>query len=90
MFPSLYEGFGLPPVEALALGTPVVASYAASMPEVLMDRAKYFSNNKNELKNMLLNLEKDLHEFPHELSEYQKENYRFSVAAKKILNLIRR
>lgn len=90
VFPSLYEGFGLPPVEALALGTPVVASYAASMPEVLMDRAKYFSNNKNELKNMLLNLEKDLHEFPHELSEYQKENYRFSVAAKKILNLIRR
>lgn len=35
VFPSLYEGFGLPPLEALACGTPVVASTAASLPEVL-------------------------------------------------------
>ena len=36
-YPSLYEGFGLPPLEAMALGTPVVASSAASLPEVLGD-----------------------------------------------------
>ncbi len=36
-FPSLYEGFGLPPLEAMACGTPVVASNAASMPEVVGD-----------------------------------------------------
>jgi glycosyltransferase involved in cell wall biosynthesis len=35
VFPSLYEGFGLPPLEALACGTPVVASHAASLPEVV-------------------------------------------------------
>lgn len=35
VFPSLYEGFGLPPLEALACGTPVVASDVASLPEVV-------------------------------------------------------
>jgi len=37
--PSLYEGFGLPPLEAMANGTPVVASNTASLPEVLDDAA---------------------------------------------------
>lgn len=35
LFPTLYEGFGLPPVEALACGTPVIASDSPCMPEVL-------------------------------------------------------
>ncbi len=39
LFPSLYEGFGLPPLEAMACGTPVIASSAASLPEVLGDAA---------------------------------------------------
>jgi glycosyltransferase involved in cell wall biosynthesis len=37
VYPSLYEGFGLPILEAMASGTPVIASHAASMPEVLGD-----------------------------------------------------
>jgi glycosyltransferase involved in cell wall biosynthesis len=37
VFPSRYEGFGLPPLEALACGTPVVGSDAASLPEVVGD-----------------------------------------------------
>jgi|SRR5450755_1723262 len=39
VFPSLYEGFGLPPLEAMAAGTPVVASNVSSLPEVLGDAA---------------------------------------------------
>jgi glycosyltransferase involved in cell wall biosynthesis len=39
LFPSLYEGFGLPPVEAMACGAPVIASDAPCMPEVLGDAA---------------------------------------------------
>ncbi len=34
VFPSLYEGFGLPPLEAMASGTPVIASHVSSLPEV--------------------------------------------------------
>ena len=39
VYPSLYEGFGLPPLEAMACGTPVVASNAPCLPEVLGDAA---------------------------------------------------
>lgn len=38
-FPSLYEGFGLPPLEAMSCGTPVLASTASSVPEVVGDAA---------------------------------------------------
>jgi glycosyltransferase involved in cell wall biosynthesis len=39
VFPSLYEGFGLPPLEAMAAGTPVVTSNVTSLPEVVGDAA---------------------------------------------------
>jgi glycosyltransferase involved in cell wall biosynthesis len=39
LFPSLYEGFGWPPLEAMACGTPVVTSNVASLPEVVGDAA---------------------------------------------------
>lgn len=41
VFPSLYEGFGLPPLEAMACGVPVVASRVSSLPEILGDAAQY-------------------------------------------------
>ncbi|HKT79597.1 MAG TPA: glycosyltransferase family 1 protein [Vicinamibacterales bacterium] len=39
VFPSLYEGFGLPPLEAMASGTPVIVSNVSSLPEVVGDAA---------------------------------------------------
>lgn len=41
LFPSLYEGFGFPPLEAMQCGTPVVSSRAGSLPEVLGSAAHY-------------------------------------------------
>jgi glycosyltransferase involved in cell wall biosynthesis len=42
VFPSLYEGFGLPPLEAMACGCPVAAAFVASMPEVCGDAVRWF------------------------------------------------
>ncbi len=42
VYPSLYEGFGLPPVEAMACGCPVIASDSSSIPEVVGDAAVLF------------------------------------------------
>ena len=39
VYPSLYEGFGLPPIEAMACGTPVITSNVSSIPEIVGDAA---------------------------------------------------
>lgn len=66
VFPSKYEGFGLPPLEAMACGTIVLSSQTASMPEILSDKVFYFTSNdvdslKENLKRIFLlsDLEKD-------------------------------
>lgn len=48
IYPSLYEGFGLPPLEAMAAGCPVISSNTSSMPEVVGDAGKYFDPNNIE------------------------------------------
>lgn len=59
IFPSLYEGFGFPAVEAQAAGCPVLSSNASVMPEILSDSAAYFDPKDSEsFFSSLLKLEK--------------------------------
>lgn len=54
IYPSLYEGFGLPPLEAMAAGCPVVSSNTSSMPEVTNKAASYFDpTNVEELRSAI-------------------------------------
>ena len=48
--PSLYEGFGFPPLEALALGAEVIASNATALPEVLGDSVHYIEPNEAKVR----------------------------------------
>lgn len=54
VFPSMYEGFGMPPLEAMACGTKVLSSDASSLPEVLGEGANYFkSGDKISLRDSM-------------------------------------
>ena len=63
-YPSFYEGFGLPPLEAMACGTPTIASNVTSIPEVLGDDAVYIDpRDVYDISKKLLTLieDKDFH-----------------------------
>ena len=85
VFPSLYEGFGMPPLEALAVGTPVISSDAASMPEVLGDHAAYFaSGNEAELTKALQAFLKQ----PKTQEPYTDSRFDWRRSAEKILHVL--
>lgn len=57
VYPSLYEGFGIPPLEAMSLDCPVICSSATSIPEVVGDAGEYFDPERvDSLEVALLNV----------------------------------
>lgn len=60
VYPTLNEGFGYPPVEAMSKGTPVITSAIASVPEVCGDAAIYFNPySEREIKMRILQMENE-------------------------------
>lgn len=60
IFPSLYEGWGFPPIEAMQAQCPVLAANSASIPEVCADAALYFDpRNSDDLVQLMKNISND-------------------------------
>jgi glycosyltransferase involved in cell wall biosynthesis len=91
VFPSRYEGFGLPPLEAMRCGCPVVASNAASLPEVCGDAALFFSPDDDaELARHLRALagSEALREELRARGRARAARYTWSAAAEKLFGMI--
>jgi len=82
VYPSLYEGFGLPPLEAMAQGCPVICSHAASMPEVVGDAALLFDPaSVDELSGLLEQVVSDATLRQDLIARGRKRSHRFSWKA---------
>jgi glycosyltransferase involved in cell wall biosynthesis len=92
VFPSLYEGFGLPPLEAMAHGTPVVTSNVSSLPEVV-GRAAVLVNPENvfEIMRALHRVLTDqaLRERMKERSYQQAAKFSWETSVRRILEIYR-
>jgi len=92
LFPSLYEGFGLPPLEAMACGTPVVASNSSSIPEVVEDTVILVNpENINEIKDGMDKILED-NELRNRLIEKgknQAKKFEWNKAVKRLLQVYR-
>lgn len=90
-FPSLYEGFGLPAIEAMACGTPVLTSRVSSLPEVAGDAALYVEPASDEdLERQLLKLADDetLRQELVEKGKSQVKKFSWKQAAQQTLNVL--
>ena len=70
VLPSLYEGFGIPPLEALALGCKIIVSNISCLPEIYGDTAYYVNPNDSNGINIAELLKQPVGEAKHALSKY--------------------
>lgn len=91
IFPSLYEGFGLPPLESMACGTPVISSNVSSIPEVVGDGAHLVNPNKIEaIAESIIKVVENEH-YRNELMGrglQQAKKFSWGLAAQKLLKII--
>ena len=84
LFPSTFEGFGIPPLEALAMGAKVISSNSASMPEVLGNSAVYIDPHKTDYDiKMLL-------DFPVAAPQKALDRFSWESSARKLLDLLKK
>ena len=93
IFPSLYEGFGLPVLEAMRAGCPVICSHAASLPDVAGDAALYF--DPGDVEDIARAIERflsdsTLQEEMRQKGYLQAETFKWSITARKVLEKILR
>jgi len=93
VFPSFYEGFGLPPLEARQFGLPVISSWSTCLPEILKNAASYFDpHNPRAVAEAIHSGLTDLNLKTKLLEESKKilPLYKWSVTAEKTLALYER
>lgn len=92
VFPSLYEGFGIPPIEAMAMELPVLSSDAGAMPEVLGDAAIFFkSENVDSLVsqiNSFMKIDDDRLSRVKKISKRQASKYSWLIESRKFLDIV--
>ncbi|WP_281637499.1 glycosyltransferase family 4 protein [Flavobacterium marginilacus] len=91
IYPSYYEGFGIPPLEAQACGCPVIVSNVSSLPEVFKDSALYCNPNSiDEISNAMTTLvkNKDIREQLIEKGAQNLLRFSWDQSALKLSNII--
>jgi glycosyltransferase involved in cell wall biosynthesis len=90
VYPSLYEGFGFPPLEAMACGCPVIASNTSSLPEVLGDSATFVdARNIEELASAITVVLGEDRSKTREAGKRIVARYSWDATAKAILSVVR-
>jgi len=92
LFPSLTEGFGLPPLEAMLLGTPAICAPCGALPEVCGDAAEYAPPENSEIWaekiNALSQASAAERESRMKVCQKQAQTFTWNAAAKKLLTIL--